>query len=425
LIKAIRQLIWEGEEKMSVNRFEQTLMEKLTDLEANGTLKGREMIITSIKAPEGGKGPRYLLQGHGDQEFIRMNSNAYLGLSRHPALVQAEEDAARLYGTGPGAVRFISGTFIPHVQLEKRLAEFHAREAAMIFSSAYATIMGVLPALIDSETAVISDALNHNCIINAIRLARPKIKAVYAHLDMNDLEAKIKAAMDQARRVLIVTDGIFSMRGDYAPLDIIGDMAARYSPKFAEGVHTIVDDSHGVGAFGRTGRGTLEYTGAAGIDILVATLGKAFGVNGGYLVASAPVVSYLKETAPFYIYSNPIAPAEAGAALTALEILDGPEGEKLLEHMRTLTQLFEQGLVDLGFEVLRSAHPIVPLMIRDTSKTREMVQYLNANGILATGLKYPVVPKGDEEIRFQISAEHTPDDLAYVLRCLEKFHKDK
>ena len=410
---------------MSINRLEQKLMEKLTDLETKGTLKGREMIITSIKPPEGDKGPRYLLQGHGDQEFIRINSNAYLGLSRHPALVQAEEDAARLYGTGPGAVRFISGTFIPHVQLEKRLAEFHAREAAMIFSSAYATIMGVLPALIDSETAVISDALNHNCIINAIRLARPKIKAVYAHLDMNDLEAKIKAAMDQARRVLIVTDGIFSMRGDCAPLDIIGDMAARYSPKFAEGVHTIVDDSHGVGAFGRTGRGTLEYTGAAGIDILVATLGKAFGVNGGYLVASAPVVSYLKETAPFYIYSNPIAPAEAGAALTALEILDGPEGEKLLEHMRTLTQLFEQGLVDLGFEVLRSAHPIVPLMIRDTSKTREMVQYLNANGILATGLKYPVVPKGDEEIRFQISAEHTPDDLAYVLRCLEKFHKDK
>lgn len=408
---------------MSINRLEQKLMEKLTDLETKGTLKGREMIITSIKPPEGDKGPRYLLQGHGDQEFIRINSNAYLGLSRHPALVQAEEDAARLYGTGPGAVRFISGTFIPHVQLEKRLAEFHAREAAMIFSSAYATIMGVLPALIDSETAVISDALNHNCIINAIRLARPKIKAVYAHLDMNDLEAKIKAAMDQARRVLIVTDGIFSMRGDYAPLDIIGDMAARYSPKFAEGVHTIVDDSHGVGAFGRTGRGTLEYTGAAGIDILVATLGKAFGVNGGYLVASAPVVSYLKETAPFYIYSNPIAPAEAGAALTALEILDGPEGEKLLEHMRTLTQLFEQGLVDLGFEVLRSAHPIVPLMIRDTSKTREMVQYLNANGILATGLKYPVVPKGDEEIRFQISAEHTPDDLAYVLQCLEKFNK--
>jgi glycine C-acetyltransferase len=383
------------------------------------------MIITSIKPPEGDKGPRYLLQGHGDQEFIRMNSNAYLGLSRHPALVQAEEDAARLYGTGPGAVRFISGTFIPHVQLEKRLAEFHAGEAAMIFSSAYATIMGVLPALIDPETAVISDALNHNCIINAIRLARPKVKAVYDHLDMSDLEAKIKTAMDQARRVLIVTDGIFSMRGDYAPLDIIGDMAARYSPQFAQGVHTIVDDSHGVGAFGRTGRGTLEYTGAAGIDILVATLGKAFGVNGGYLVASAPVVSYLRETAPFYIYSNPITPAEAGAALTALEILDGPEGEKLLEHLRTLTQLFEQGLVDLGFEVLRSAHPIVPLMIRDTSKTREMVQHLTANGILATGLKYPVVPKGDEEIRFQISAEHTLDDLAYVLRCLEKFYKDK
>jgi len=409
---------------MSTSRFEQTLINKLAEIDANGALKGREKIIRAIEPPENGKGPRYFIEGQGDKAFIRMNANAYLGLARDESLVKAEEAAVRAYGTGPGAVRFISGTYQPHIQLEKQLARFHNREAAMIFSSAYATIMGLLPSFIDSETAVISDALNHNCIINAIRLSRPLLKGIYAHLDMTELEAQIKAAMGQAKRVLIVTDGIFSMRGDYAPLAAIADLASRYDAEFAEGILTVVDDSHGVGAFGKTGRGTIEYTGAQRVDILVATLGKAFGVNGGYLVASAPIVAYLRETAPFYIYSNPITPGEAEAACRALEIIDSPDGQRRLEHLRTLTKRFEQGLVNMGFEVIPSEHPVVPLMIRDSARTEEIVRHLIANGILATGLNFPVVPKGDEEIRFQVSAEHTQADIDYVLDVLKGYQSE-
>ncbi len=405
---------------MPGNRFEKLLADHVAALDAAGGLKGLEKVITGVRPPKNGKGPRYTIAGF-DRPFLRMNANAYLGLGRENALIKAEEEAVRAFGVGPGAVRFISGTFTPHIELEQRLARFHEREAAMIFSSAYATIMGLLPSLIDGNTAIISDALNHNSIINAVRLSRPKSKAIYAHLDMTALESQLEAALGAAKRVVIITDGIFSMRGDYAPLDTIVELASRYDDKFADGVITVVDDSHGVGAFGKSGRGTIEYTGADGIDILVGTLGKAFGVNGGYLVASKHVVNFLRETAPFYIYSNPITPGEAAAAIQALDIIDSADGKKRLAHLREMTGHFEQGLLGLGFEVIQSEHPVVPLMIRDGAKTRAIVQHLVDNGILATGLSYPVVPKGDEEIRFQVSAEHTQTDIDEVLDVLKQY----
>ena len=406
---------------MSVTKLERVLIESLNELRARGTLKGKEMVITGVKRAGDAKGPRYFIEGFGEKEFLRMNSNSYLGMSLVREIVEAEEEASREYGVGPGAVRFISGTYQPHVELEEKLAKFHNRESAMIFSSAYATMMGILSPLIEDETIVISDELNHNCIINAIRLSRPKIKGIYKHLDMTDLEERIKNAVGKGKRVLIVTDGIFSMRGDYAPLNIVEAIAERYDPEFEEGIITVVDDSHGVGAFGKTGRGTEEYTNAKGIDIIVATLGKALGVNGGYLAASSTIVNYLRETAPFYIYSNPITPSEASSAMKALDILDSERGLQLLEKLRGLTKRFEKGLVDLGYEIIESEHPVVPLMIRDTKRTGELVQYLTEHGILATGLNYPVVPKGDEEIRFQVSADHTEYDIDYVLEVLRKF----
>lgn len=406
---------------MSVNKLERVLIEGLDELRARGTLKGKEMVITGVKRAGDAKGPRYFIEGFGEKEFLRMNSNSYLGMSLVREIVEAEEEASREYGVGPGAVRFISGTYQPHVELEEKLAKFHNRESAMIFSSAYATMMGILSPLIDDETIVISDELNHNCIINAIRLSRPKIKGIYKHLDMTDLEDRARNAVGKGKRVLIVTDGIFSMRGDYAPLNIVGEIAERYDPEFEEGIITVVDDSHGVGAFGKTGRGTEEYTNAKGIDIIVATLGKALGVNGGYLAASSTIVNYLRETAPFYIYSNPITPSEASSAMKALDILDSEMGLQLLEKLRGLTKRFEKGLVDLGYEIIESEHPVVPLMIRDTKRTGELVQYLTEHGILATGLNYPVVPKGDEEIRFQVSADHTEYDIDYVLEVLREF----
>lgn len=406
---------------MPLDRITQVLSNAVADLESRGTAKGEETVISAVLPAADGRGPRFLLRSHGEKPFIRMNSNSYLGLSLRAELIEAEEHAARSYGVGPGAVRFISGTYEPHVALERRLAAFHGREAAMLFSAAYATVMGVLPPLITDQTVVISDELNHNCIINAIRLARPLDKAIYRHLDVDGLESEIKKAVGRARRIVVVTDGIFSMRGDHAPLDRIVETARRYDGEFEENVLVVVDDSHGVGAFGKSGRGVEEYTGSGPADVLVATLGKALGVNGGYAVSSAPVIRYLRETAPFYIYSNPITPSEASAALRALEILDGPRGLELLERLRRLTRRFEEGLVKLGFEVLPGEHPVVPLMVRDTARTRELVRHLRDNGVLATGLSYPVVPRGDEEIRFQVCADHTEADIDQVLDVLAAF----
>lgn len=406
---------------MPFDRLQSVLEGELAELGSRGTLKGDEDVITGILPADGDRGPRIHLSGEGERPFLRMNSNSYLGMSLRSELVSAEEEAVRRFGTGPGAVRFISGSFESHIALESRLADFHRRESAMIFSSAYATTMGVLPSLIGSETAVISDELNHNCIINAMRLARPKHKFIYDHLDMEDLEERLRQASQDCSRALIVTDGIFSMRGDHAPLGQIMKLARKYDSEFAENVVVVADDSHGVGAFGATGRGTEEFTQSEPVDILIATLGKALGVNGGYVVGASRLIEYLREKAAFYIYSNPITPAEAAAALAAVEILDSSRGLDLLAHLRAMTSRFESGLIDLGLETISGAHPVVPLMVRDTAKTTALVAHLKRNGILATGLNYPVVPKGDEEIRFQISADHTEADIDYTLGVVGSF----
>ncbi|MGB3564460.1 MAG: aminotransferase class I/II-fold pyridoxal phosphate-dependent enzyme [Thermoanaerobaculia bacterium] len=406
---------------MATDRIEKVLAHELEELEKQGSLKGREKVITELLPATGDEGPRYLLEGEGDRRFLCMNSNSYLGMSLLQEIIEAEEGAARAFGTGPGAVRFISGTYHPHIELERRLAEFHGREACMIFSSAYATSMGVLPPLITAETVVISDELNHNCIINAMRLARPQEKKVYRHLDLEELDTQLAETAGKCRRAIVVTDGIFSMRGDHAPLPDIMAVARKYDDRFAENVLVVADDSHGVGAFGETGRGTEEYTGGEKVDLLIATLGKALGVNGGYVVGSQQIVGYLREKSPFYIYSNPITPAEAAAACAAVALLDGPRGRELLDHLRSMTARFEQGLVDLGFETIPGEHPVVPLMVRDTAKTSALVEHLFVNGILATGLNFPVVPKGDEEIRFQVSADHTAADIDHALQVLADF----
>jgi glycine C-acetyltransferase len=405
---------------MALDKLISVLDHQVDDLEENGRAKGAEAVVTRVLKPEGDRGPRFMLRGEGEKQFIRMNSNSYLGMGLRQEVIEAEEEGSWTYGAGPGAVRFISGTYEPHVELEDRLAAFHGREAGMIFSSAYATIMGIITPLITSETIVISDELNHNCIINAMRLSRPADKIVYPHLDLEALDRACEDAVGRAKRVMIVTDGIFSMRGDHAPLDEIMKIARKYDARVEENVFVVTDDSHGVGAFGATGRGTEEHTGGRS-DLLVGTLGKAFGVNGGYIVGPQAVIRYLRETSPFYIYSNPITPGEARAATTALEVLDSPLGAQLLEKLRSLTERFETGLGRLGLETIPGPHPVVPLMVRETKKTRAMVRHLFDNGVLATGLAYPVVPQGDEEIRFQVNADHTASDIDRVLEVLASF----
>jgi glycine C-acetyltransferase len=378
---------------MPVDRCAEALRGELAALALRGTAKGAESV----------------------------NSNNYLGMALRPELIAAEEKATQAFGVGPGAVRFISGTYRAHVDLEARLAAFHGRESAMIFSAAYACVLGVLVPLATPETVLISDELNHNCIINALRLARPKDKQIYKHLDMTDLEAKLAVAAGTCRRAVVVTDGVFSMRGAHAPLPRILELAEKYDDKFPENVVVVVDDSHGVGAFGATGRGTEEHTGSGPADVLVGTLGKALGVNGGYVVGSKVLTDFLRETAATYIYSNPITVGECAAALAAVEILDGPRGLTLLAHLREMTQRFRDGLARLGLETIPGDHPVVPLMVRDTPKTNALVAHLRQHGVLATGLKYPVVPRGDESIRFQVSADHTAADLDAVLAALGAF----
>jgi glycine C-acetyltransferase len=383
-----------------------------------GTAKGDETVVVGVRAAEGERGPRFLLAGEGNREFLRLNSNSYLGMGLRPEVVRAEEEATRAYGAGPGAVRFISGTYVAHVDLERELALFHGREAAMVFSSAYGTILSTITPLVSDETLLISDELNHNCIINAMRLARPAGKAIYRHNDTVGLEQALEEWKGRARRALVVTDGVFSMRGDHAPLDRIMEICVRHDSAYEENVVCVVDDSHGVGAFGATGRGTEEYTASGPVDVLVGTLGKAFGVNGGYVVAGADTIRFLRESSQMYIYSNPITAGEAAAALASLRIVASPEGSALLARLRTLTARFERGLERLGIETIPGEHPVVPLMIRDTARTRDLVRYLRQNGVLVTGLTYPVVPLGEEEIRAQVNADHTEADIDRVLELL-------
>jgi glycine C-acetyltransferase len=405
---------------MPTNALDNLLSARLDEMAQSGRLKGRESAIRAVTPPRAGHGPRYLIEGD-NTPFLRMNSNSYLGMALRSEVVAAEEKAAAAFGTGPGAVRFIGGTWSPHLALERRLAAFHGRPAAMLFSSAYAAVMGSLPQLVTENTAVISDALNHNCIINAIALARPKQKHVYKHLDMAELERALEASAQTCARAIVVTDGIFSMRGDHAPLDRIMALARAYDSDFSENAIVVVDDSHGVGAFGVTGRGTEQYTNSAPADVLVATLGKAFGVNGGYVVANETIIRYLREASPFYIYSNPITPAEAAAAHRAVDILDSPAGKELLAQLRAMTARLKAGLARLGMETLPGEHPVVPLMTRDTARTIALVAHLRRNGVLATGLNYPVVPKGDEEIRLQVNADHTAADIDALLDVLASF----
>ncbi len=405
---------------MPFDRLEQVLARDLESLEKEGTRKGAESVIVRVLPTEGDRGPRVLLEGEGDRPFLRMNSNGYLGMALHPDVIAAEQEAVHEFGTGPQAVRFISGTFAPLVELEARLADFHGREATTIYSSAYAAVMGTLPALINDATLVISDELNHNCIVNAIRLGQPAKKRVFPHLDMDALEAALEQGVGRYQRAIIVTDGIFSMRGDHAPLDRIVAIARDYDDRFEENVCVVVDDSHGIGALGETGRGTEEAT-ATRADLLIATLGKALGVNGGYVVGSRTLIDFLREKSPYYVYSNPITPAEAAAASRALELLDSKEGRNRLEQLRLLTRRLRAGLEKLGFESIPGEHPVVPLLVRDTARTTELVQHLRAHAVLATGLAYPVVPKGEDEIRFQVSADHTPTDIDELLAALGSF----
>lgn len=364
--------------------------------------------------------PRAMIEG---KPYSIFNSNDYLGLRHHPRLKAAEHEAAQRLGTGPGAVRFISGSFAVHRDLEKRLAAFHERDDAIVFSSAFAANLAVIFSLargqsrdsvISSNVLVISDELNHRSIIDGVRLANlgKEEKAIFKHLDMQSLKNILHEHSGKFQRVIIITDGVFSMLGEYQDLSRLQEVIRSYDDAYPEGIFLIVDDAHGVAAFGKSGRGTEEASGAKA-DVLVGTLGKGFGVDGGYATGDQSVIDYLRESAATYIYSNSIAPGAAAAAIAALDVIESAEGTEMLRKLESniaelKKQLSEKGLI-LAAE---SIHPIQPVLIGDPLKTKQLVQRMFEKGFLVSSINYPVVPKGRDEIRVQLSAAHTSQDIA-------------
>lgn len=403
---------------MSLDALNASLAKDVAALQQEGRAKAPERIISGYVPASGARGPRYTLEGR-DGVFLRMNSNSYLSLSHHPKMLHAADEAARVFGTGPGAVRFIDGTSVHHVALEQRIAAFTGRPTARAFNSAYTTVLGTAIALSGPETFWIGDALNHNCIIRAMRIANvpSNRRAIFAHNDPDDLGRKLEAVPEGISRVVVIFDGIFSMRGDAAPVGKILEATSAHERRFRDGVITMMDDSHGIGAYGATGRGTEEHAGAH-VDVLVGTFGKAFGVNGGFVASSPEVVEAVRQKADTYIYTNPLGAADCAAAIEAVGIADGPEGRERLANLGARTKQFRDGLAALGLESIPGPHPVVPLLVRSTDKVRAMVQGLLDRGILAVGLTFPVVPRGDETIRFQINAAHTEADINEVLQAL-------
>ncbi|MFH2059556.1 MAG: pyridoxal phosphate-dependent aminotransferase family protein [Pseudomonadota bacterium] len=406
---------------MSTDKLDISLSYELDQLKKDGRAKPKERVIEHYIPANGEKGPRYKIGGS-KNEFIRMNSNSYLSLSNHPDVMAQADKATTQFGVGPGAVRFIDGTFSYHHGLENRIAAFLKKPGAKIFNSAYTSNCGLALAISNNKTHWIGDQLNHNSIIRAMRISNipSQNKGIFNHNDMIDLERCLDAVSPDIERVIVIFDGIFSMRGDCAPIDQIISICKAFDSKFKDGVITVVDDSHGIGAYGDTGRGTPEHCNAWP-DIIVGTFGKAFGVNGGFIAASQTIIELVRQKADTYIYTNPLSVADCAAAIKAIDICDSDEGLTLLKSLKERTAQFRQGLALLKKETIAGPHPVIPLLVRDTHKTHALVKYLFNHGVLVVGLTFPVVPKGNETLRFQINACHTPLDIDYTIELLEFF----
>ncbi|HAU99429.1 MAG: Glycine C-acetyltransferase [Microgenomates group bacterium GW2011_GWF2_45_18] len=413
---------------MPKTQFYSSLQKEIERIDSSKSSKRFERVIESFTSENP---PRAMIQG---KPYLIFNSNDYLGLRLHPALRAGEERASQAFGSGPGAVRFISGTLSVHRELEKKIATFHGRDDAMVLSSAFAANMATIfclakgqnkDALISSNSLVISDELNHRSIIDGVRVSglESHQKAIFRHFDAEHLSQVLQENAGKFDRVIVVTDGVFSMLGEYQDLSKIQHVIAQHDTSFAEGILLVVDDAHGAGAFGPTGRGTEEVSGAKA-DVLVGTLGKAFGADGGYITGDQIMIDYLRESAATYIYSNSVSPGTAGAALEAFKLFEGEEGGRLLQTSQDNIALFKRLASEKGFELAsESVHPIQPLLIGDPAKAKAVTLGLFERGIIVTNINYPVVPKGRDEIRVQISASHTPESIQFFVEKVDEVLK--
>lgn len=411
--------------------------DSLDNLDKQGLSKGPERVISAFHPPADGHGPTCTLAGS-EKKYLAFNSNSYMGQSKDQRLLDASHRAAEINGVGPGAVRFINGTNVLHIELEDKIAKFMGYTHGKVLVSAYTANLTVTSVIASKDTMIISDALNHNSIIKANDFSRVQSsnKTIYAHNNTDDLKVQLDKALSAGmKRVVVVTDGVFSMRGDVAPLDKIQLLVNEYHAKFPEGVIFVVDDSHGVAAFGTTGRGAIEVVNDkknrvchVKPDIVTLTFGKGFGVNGGAIVSdSAEFNRSLRELGAPYIYTNPCGPAEIAACNVAIDIIDSAEGRERLAHLQQRITQFRNGIAKIGIPTINPidnmpSHPVVPLIIGEAKKTHKMVKDLAQEGILTVGLTYPVVTKGEDELRIQINASHTEKDIDFLLTALTKVY---
>ena len=340
---------------------------------------------------------------------INLCANNYLGLSNNPSLITAGKNALEKYGYGMSSVRFICGTQEVHKNLEHRLSKFLGFEDTILYSSCYDANTGLFETLLGPEDAIISDSLNHASIIDGVRLSKAQ-RFRYKNSDMQDLEDQLRAS-SKCRFRLIATDGVFSMDGYIANLKGICDLAEKYNAM------VMVDDSHAVGFIGETGRGTHEYCNVIGrVDIMSGTLGKALGgASGGYISANGKVVELLRQRSRPYLFSNTLAPVIAATTIAALDMLESSNDR--IQKLRQNTVYFRDNIQKAGFDTLSGAHPIVPIMLRDPKLSQKMAEMLSSKGVYVAPFSFPVVPRGTDRIRTQMSAAHEIEDLDFAIKA--------
>ena len=355
------------------------------------------------------------------QKVLNFCTNNYLGLANHPRMKEAAERAIREWGVGPAAVRQIAGTLNLHIQLEQRLASFKGVEDALYLQSGFCANQAAIAPLVGrdkgtgGQDVIFSDRLNHASIIDGARLSGAKI-VVYEHCDARDAERVIKENMPKYRRGLLVTDGVFSMDGDIAPLDELYEVAEKY------GVMTMVDDAHGEGVLGG-GKGIVHHFGLQGkFDVEVGTLSKAFGVVGGVIAGKKIVVDYVRQKARPFLFSSAVTPADTAACIAAVDLLE--ESTELVDKLWDNTECFKRGMAELGFDTGRTETPIVPVMLGEAPLAREFSRKLFENGVFAMALGFPTVPQGQARIRVMNTAAHTRDDLDKGLAAFEKVGRE-
>jgi glycine C-acetyltransferase len=383
-------------------KIKETITDQLREIRDQGLYKDERI----ISGPQGVE-----ITVESGTEVLNFCANNYLGLSSHPKIIEAAHRALDEWGYGMSSVRFICGTQSIHKELEHKVSKFLGMDDTVLYAACFDANGGVFEPLVGPDTAVITDALNHASIIDGIRLTKAK-RYIYQHSDMDDLKAKLTDAQDAQYR-LIATDGVFSMDGDIAKLDVICDLADKFDSL------VLVDDSHATGFIGPTGSGTHEYCGVMGrVDLITTTFGKALGgASGGCTSGRTEIIEILRQRSRPYLFSNTLPPAVVGATIAVFDLLS--ETTELRDRLEENTRYFREEMAKRGFDIRPGGHPIVPIMLYDAKLAQDMAAQLLAEGIYVIGFSFPVVPKGQARIRVQISAAHTRAQLDTAINAFE------